>query len=64
MLKSLARAKPLLQMRHFSTSKFESSIYIDPADNTIDISDNKPSYRGSLIVVPTPIGNLGDLSLR
>ena len=30
----------------------------------IDIGVGKPSYRGSLVVVPTPIGNLGDISLR
>lgn len=36
---------------------------MDPEDRTIDIG-KKPSYKGSLMVVPTPIGNLGDLSLR
>jgi hypothetical protein len=25
---------------------------------------NHPIFRGSLVIVPTPIGNLGDLSLR
>lgn len=25
---------------------------------------DSPSYRGSLVIVPTPIGNLGDLSVR
>ena len=31
----------------------------------MDIGENKrPTYRGSLLVVPTPIGNLGDMSLR
>jgi hypothetical protein len=51
-------------LRPFANSRFESSIFVDPEDNTIDISDSKPSYKGSLVVVPTPIGNLGDLSLR
>ena len=40
-------------------SRFESSIFVDPED-----IGKKPSYKGSLMVVPTPIGNLGDLSLR
>ena len=30
----------------------------------IDIGQDRPSYRGSLVIVPTPIGNLGDLSIR
>ena len=30
----------------------------------IDLNDEPLSYKGSLVVVPTPIGNLGDLSLR
>lgn len=54
-------AQPL---RLFSNSRFESSIFVDPEDNTIDIGNDKPSYKGSLVIVPTPIGNLGDLSLR
>jgi hypothetical protein len=37
---------------------------VDPEDNTVDIGVGKPSYKGSLVIVPTPIGNLGDLSLR
>ena len=37
---------------------------MEPEDNTIDLSDTLPHYRGSLVVVPTPIGNLGDISLR
>jgi hypothetical protein len=53
--------KPL---QFFSNSRFESSIFVEPEDNTIDIGNDKPSYKGSLVIVPTPIGNLGDLSLR
>mmetsp|Transcript_4366 Transcript_4366/g.7374 ORF Transcript_4366/g.7374 Transcript_4366/m.7374 type:complete len:207 (-) Transcript_4366:1450-2070(-) len=47
-------------------SEFQSSIFVDPEDNIIDIGldDGKNLYRGQLIVVPTPIGNLGDISLR
>lgn len=45
-------------------SRFESSIFVDPEDHTIEIGGSKPSYKGSLVIVPTPIGNLGDLSLR
>ena len=41
-----------------------STIFNDPEDTMIDIGVGKPSYRGSLVVVPTPIGNLGDISLR
>ena len=41
-----------------------SSIFDTPEDQTIDIGNEKPSYKGSLVVVPTPIGNLGDLSVR
>ena len=53
------------QARQMSTAnKFSSSIFVDPEDNTYDIGTDKPSYRGSLVIVPTPIGNLGDLSLR
>ena len=44
--------------------RYASSIFTDPEDNTIDIGDERPSYRGSLVIVPTPIGNLGDLSVR
>lgn len=34
-------------------------------DNIVDIGETKrPTYRGSLLVVPTPIGNLSDMSLR
>ena len=31
---------------------------------TFDIGTEAPSYRGSLVIVPTPIGNLGDMSVR
>jgi len=38
---------------------------MNPEDNVIDLDyDKKQSYRGSLVVVPTPIGNLGDMTLR
>jgi hypothetical protein len=43
---------------------------VDAEDNTITIDDldkdlgKKSNYRGSLIIVPTPLGNLGDISLR
>ncbi len=41
-----------------------SQIY-NGEDNIVDIGETKrPSYRGSLLIVPTPIGNLGDMSLR
>ena len=30
----------------------------------VDIGEGRPSYRGSLVIVPTPIGHLGDLSVR
>ena len=30
----------------------------------VDIGEEKPTYRGSLVIIPTPIGNLGDLSMR
>jgi 16S rRNA C1402 (ribose-2'-O) methylase RsmI len=37
---------------------------VDVEDNTITLNEEKQAYKGSLVVVPTPIGNLGDLSLR
>lgn len=37
----------------------------DEEDRVIDVGEQRrQAYRGSLIVVPTPLGNLGDLSLR
>ena len=34
-------------------------------DSVLDIGEKKQQqFRGSLIIVPTPLGNLGDLSLR
>ena len=34
-------------------------------DNYIDVGERQTQkYRGSLIVVPTPLGNLNDISLR
>ena len=49
----------------FSTlnKKVESSIFVDVEDNVIDLTEKK-AYRGSLVIVPTPIGNLNDLTLR
>lgn len=58
---------PIVPRFHFSSSsRFQSSIFVDPEDNTITLGeeDKEPSYRGSLVIVPTPIGNLGDISLR
>ncbi len=41
-----------------------SQIY-NGEDKIVDIGETKrPTYRGSLLVVPTPIGNLSDMSLR
>ena len=37
---------------------------MDIDDNTLTLNEEKQHYKGSLVVVPTPIGNLGDLSLR
>ncbi len=57
-------------LRPFSSdaSKFRSTIFTEPADNTITLEDDsvgaESAYRGSLLVVPTPLGNLGDMSLR
>jgi len=28
------------------------------------LREKKEEYKGSLLIVPTPIGNLGDISLR
>jgi len=50
--------------RPFSTQSFKSSIFVDIDDNTLTLNEEKQHYKGSLVVVPTPIGNLGDLSLR
>jgi len=55
--------------RNFAFSnKYQSSIFVDPEDNTIDLDDDavvkESAYRGQLVIVPTPLGNLGDLSLR
>ena len=37
----------------------------DDQDRIIDIGEQKKQqYRGSLLVIPTPLGNLGDISLR
>ena len=41
----------------------EGSFYYTEGD-TITITDTLPKYGGSLIIVPTPIGNLKDMSLR
>ena len=57
----------IIETAKFSTSsRFQSSIFVDQEDNTIDLidDDSRPKYRGSLVIVPTPIGNLGDISLR
>lgn len=62
-------------IRCFSTEtppKFSSSIFTEPADQTIDMHEfdarsprqDRSNYRGSLVIVPTPLGNLGDISLR
>ena len=59
MLKNYFRRMP-----KFVALKCFSQIY-SASDNTIDIGDvKKPSYKGSLIIVPTPLGNLSDMSLR
>lgn len=50
--------------RPFTSTSFKSSIFVDIDDNTLTLNEEKQSYKGSLVVVPTPIGNLGDLSLR
>ena len=52
-----------MPFRTFATSAESRSIY-DTEDLMVDIGQEKPSYRGSLVIVPTPIGNLGDLSVR
>ena len=45
--------------RHFSSTIFT------PSDSIIDVGERpKDKYRGSLVVVPTPLGNLNDMSLR
>jgi hypothetical protein len=47
---------PKLTRRAFSTL-FDDAV--------LDITERqKQQFRGSLIIVPTPLGNLGDLSLR
>ena len=62
LFKHQSRVVPLFNkpLRLFSTGG--SSIF-DAHDLTIDIGA-APAYRGSLVIVPTPIGNLGDLSVR
>ena len=65
----LARDSRLIlgRLSSFSTvnTKFESSIFLDE-DNVIDLDKygKTPHYKGSLVIVPTPIGNLADVSLR
>lgn len=43
----------------------KSSLFQDDP-TIIDIDDGRQAspYRGSLLIVPTPLGNLGDMSLR
>lgn len=53
---------PIVQ-RPFLASVNKGSIF-NAEDLMVDIGHDKPNYRGSLIIVPTPIGNLGDLSVR
>jgi 16S rRNA C1402 (ribose-2'-O) methylase RsmI len=38
--------------------------YILDEQDVIDLREKVEEYKGSLIIVPTPIGNLGDISLR
>ena len=54
------RTRPIFDaaVRHSST------IFTDQEDTIVDVGDERPSYKGSLVIVPTPIGNLGDLSVR
>ena len=57
-----------LGVRNFSplnSKQYQSSIFVEE-DNVIDLDkyDQTPNYRGSLVIVPTPIGNLGDVTLR
>ena len=50
--------------QYFSTNNRGSSIFdLDEESSFIDIGE-APTYKGSLVIVPTPIGNLGDLSVR
>ena len=60
------RQSPMTYFRlsRLSTNNNASSIFTDPEDTIVDIGEERPSYRGSLVIVPTPIGNLGDLSVR
>ena len=51
---------PFPPVRRFSSS----SIFDNNEESSfVDIGE-APSYKGSLVIVPTPIGNLGDLSVR
>ncbi|CAI2359775.1 unnamed protein product [Moneuplotes crassus] len=56
--------KPVL-FRPFCTkyTEDEGSFYYTEGD-TITVTDTMPKYGGSLVIVPTPIGNLKDMSLR
>lgn len=53
---SLFRCLPFLPFTSFSS-------FMSPMDEVIDIGEKKKSF-GSLIIIPTPIGNLRDLSIR
>ena len=58
------RVAPASLLGSLSRFSLSSSTIYNAEDLTIDIGKEKPSYRGSLVVVPTPIGNLGDVSVR
>ena len=47
-----------------SSQSNKSTIFDNSEESSfIDIGE-APSYKGSLVIVPTPIGNLGDISVR
>lgn len=55
--------KPVLRRFCTKYTEDEGNFYYTEGD-TITVSDTLPQYGGSLIIVPTPIGNLKDMSLR
>lgn len=62
---SLRRKPQKLIPQLIQVFRFSSSIYTTE-DNVIDLDklEQTPNYSGSLVIVPTPIGNLGDVTVR
>ena len=53
----VASRRSLVPVRSFSAK------FLSEEDIIVDVGD-APTYKGLLVLVPTPIGNLGDMTVR